>query len=111
MTEIEALAKGFADAYDLLATRVRDLTDTLEAAKRARIKGLKNAVAAAAQAKSELAAAIDANRGLFEQPRTVVFHGVKVGLQKGKGGIEFADEDAVVKRIERALDELPAPRR
>jgi hypothetical protein len=34
-------------------------------------------------------------------PRTVVFYGIKVGMQKQKGKIEWEDDEVVVARLER----------
>lgn len=42
---------------------------------------------------------------MFDTPRTVVFYGIKVGLQKGKGAIEWDDDAQVVKLIEKHFPE------
>ena len=40
-----------------------------------------------------LRALIEESPELFEKPRSVVLHGIKLGYQKGKGGIVWDDAD------------------
>lgn len=96
---IEAQAKILADARYVLSERVADLQADLECTKRRRLPGIKSAVAEAIEAKSTLEAAIARAPGLFEDPRTIVVHGIRVGFMKGKGKIEWADEKSVIARI------------
>jgi hypothetical protein len=96
---IEAHAKTLADARNVLSERVADLQAELEATKRRRLPGIKSAVAAAIEAKATLEASIARAPGLFEDPRTIIVHGIRVGFMKGKGKIEWADEKSVVARI------------
>ena len=99
LTGIEAQAKTLADARTVLSERVSGLQEELEATKRRRLPGIKSAVASAIEAKSTLEAAIARAPGLFEDPRTIVVHGIRVGFMKGKGKIEWADEKSVIARI------------
>ena len=55
----------------------------------------------AADKRSVLQLQVEQGRHLFVKPRTLVFHGIKVGLQKGKGGIEIRDPDRTVALIEK----------
>ena len=55
----------------------------------------------AAAAESELRAAVDASRDLFEKPRSRVLHGLKVGLRKQPGKLTWPDAAHVVKLIRR----------
>jgi hypothetical protein len=57
-------------------------------------------------AKEGLRGLVDSARDLFEKPKTQVFSGVKVGLKKGKGKIEWDDDDAVVRRIKKNHPDL-----
>jgi len=97
--EIEKLTRVFTDARDVLAERVQTLHDELEAAKRRKLLGIRNAVAAVAEARDRLHAAIEAAPHLFEKPKTIVIGGVRVGFAKGKGKIEWEDDEQVVKLI------------
>jgi len=48
-----------------------------------------------------LKAQIEIAPHLFERPKTMVLHNVKLGWQKGKGGITYGDPEAVVRLIEK----------
>lgn len=85
------LTKRYADARDVLAGYVSTLEEKIAAAKRA--------VARAAEREAELRAAVTAAPHLFEKPKTVELHGIKVGFRKGSGGIDWASDDEVVARI------------
>lgn len=98
---IEKAAKALRAARDVLTERATTLQDELDAATKRKLPGLRNAVAAVAQADADLKAAIQAAPLLFIKPRTVVLHGLKLGYQKGKGKIDWEDDDQVVKLIRR----------
>jgi len=101
--EIEKLTKSFADARQQLADRVRGLEDEIEAVKRKKMTGIRNAVNNVLEKQSELKAALEESRPLFIKPRTKLFHGVKVGFQKAKGKISWDDDKLVVKLIKKHL--------
>jgi hypothetical protein len=105
--EIETLTKEYADARQRLADTVRTLEDKIETLKRQYLPGIRMQVAIAAAKKLDLTNAIEDSRTLFVRPRSVIFHGIKVGLQKGKGKIEYdkADNDRIVKLIEKHFPE------
>lgn len=101
MEQTESLTQAYRKKYDVLAQRVESLEDEVRQMKRRRLPGIKTAVQAAAQARDVLAAHIEAHPELFERPRTVVVAGIRVGLKKGAGRIEFDDKDKVCKLIEK----------
>jgi hypothetical protein len=101
LLDIEQSTKKFAEAYAELSDFVTELNDAVEAVKRARLKIIKAAVEKAAHRRATLETLIDGNRHLFIKPRTIIMHGIKVGLRKGAGGIEFDDPDKVVELIEK----------
>lgn len=103
MDAIEQSAKAYAAARAVLAERVSALKAEIDDAKRRKVPGIKSAVAQVAEAYAALANEIDGNRGLFDKPRSAVFHGIKVGLQKGKGAVSFEDEERVIKLIRKHL--------
>jgi hypothetical protein len=108
LTEIEFHTKAFAGVHSDLSDLIRDLNDEIDRAKRKRLADIKRLVARCAEKHSTLKAAIEAEPDLFVKPRTYVFHGVKVGLQKGKGGIEWDDADRVVELIHKTFkDDAP----
>jgi len=101
--DIERLTKAFADGRGQLADRVRTLEHEITAIKRRRLQGIKNTVNAVLELQSSLKAALEDSRDLFVKPRTMIFHGVKIGFQKGKGKISWADDAQVVKLIRKHL--------
>jgi hypothetical protein len=85
-----------------------DLVTEIEAAKRAIVtayrRKLREAFNRAAAAQSELHAEIAAAPELFEKPRTITLHGLKLGYQKGKGKVVIADEARTIALIKKHLD-------
>lgn len=106
LIEIEQATKTYADAHTELRDLVDDLHDQIETLKRDRLKKIKRAVAKAAEEKSNLFHVIDGNREMFGKPRTYVFHGVKIGLEKGKGKIEIPDP---IRTLDKIKDRYDAP--
>jgi len=96
---VELKTKDFADARAELANRVRALSDEVEKAKRKHLLGIRNAVDKAAQAHAALYGVIEENPQLFDEPRTQIFFGVKVGYRKGAGALSWEDDDRVVALI------------
>lgn len=99
MQDIEQRAKIFAGARDELATRLQDLRDEQETAKRRRIQGIKNSLARFTAAHGELKEAIAQSQSEFKSPKTRVLHGIKVGFKKQPGKLELGDEGMVLKLI------------
>ena len=108
METIEALTKAFAGARAELAERLDLLREEQEAAKRRRLQGIKNALGRVQSAYDELKGAVEGNPALFEQPKTRVMHGIRVGWMKQRGKLEIADRDGVVERIRKVLGEEAA---
>lgn len=104
--DIESLAKQFAEKRHLLGERVTELHNEIEAVKRRHLEGIQTAAVKVADYQRTLHTAIAASPYLFQRPRTLVLHGIKVGLQKGKGGLDWDDNETVVKLIKRHFPEL-----
>ncbi|MGH7187400.1 MAG: host-nuclease inhibitor Gam family protein, partial [Pseudomonadota bacterium] len=98
---IERFIKTYADAAGALGDAIGELEADLESRKRARMKEIKSLVARTAEAKAKLHAAIEAAPQCFEKPKTITVSGVRVGLQKGKGQMDWEDDDALVAKIEK----------
>jgi hypothetical protein len=105
LAEIEQATKLYADNRELLILRVQELHDRIEELKREHLGDIKTAAEDTANAKGSLEALIDDSRNLFVKPRSIIISGIKVGLQKGKGGIEYEDEAAVIRLIRKHLPE------
>jgi len=106
LEDIERLTKDYAEARQVLAERVAALEDELTAAKRRRLAGIRGAKNRAAAAHDRLRAAVESAPELFRRPRTHIFHGVRVGWQKGRGELRWDDPDQVVARIKRFMPDL-----
>ena len=105
LNEIERQAKKYAQAREQLAGIVTAMNDGIEAIKRDNMKRLKKAVAEAAEQKDALKALIESSPDAFIKPRSVILHGIKLGFQKGKGKIEWADADQVIRLIKKHFPE------
>lgn len=105
LTEIERLTKEFAAARDVLGERVSSFQEEIAAIRSRRMTGIKLAVANAKEAHSKLEQALSAHRSLFAEPRSITVHGIKVGIVKAKGKIEWEDAARVVELIEKNFPE------
>lgn len=105
MERIEQLARTYAVQRGGLVELVNGLHNEIERAKAKYLASIRAGVAATKDAESALQVAIERAPDLFVKPRTVTLHGVKLGFQKGKGGIEFDEAEKVVARIERVYAE------
>ncbi len=101
LVTIETATKRFAAAHADLAASVAELNESVERLKRGALPRFKREAAALAERRNELAAQIAGAPGIFESPRTLVMHGIRIGFQKGKGKIVFGDPDQVVRLIEK----------
>lgn len=105
LSEIEAHAKIHALAREKLACLVGALNEGIQAIKRGHMVRIKAAVNHAAESHDALRALIEEAPELFIKPRSVVFHGIKLGYQKGKGKIEWDNADRVVALIRKHFPE------
>ncbi len=103
--EIETAARKFAAARQELSDLVGELNEKIEALKRQRLTDIKRAVAKAAEHHTKVHDLVEGAPELFKKPRTLVLHGIKVGFQKGKGGISFSDPERVCELIRKHLAE------
>lgn len=105
LSDIETGAKRYADAREKLSAIVRELKNALEAMTRDHLPDIKRAIERATLHETALLAMVEDAPDLFVKPRSVVFHGIKIGWQKGKGKIEWEDADRVVALIRKHLPE------
>jgi hypothetical protein len=108
LADIELAAKAFAADRAILAEVVDGLNDDIEGLKRHALPVIKRRVAHAAESQAVLMSLVDKARHLFVQPRTVIFHGIKVGLHKGSGGITWDDDATVIRLIEKHFTKAQA---
>ncbi|WP_298434499.1 host-nuclease inhibitor Gam family protein [Geobacter sp.] len=105
LAEIEQATKHYADHRELLKLRVSALNDEIEEIKRRYLPEIKTAAADTANAKAALESLIDDSRHLFVKPKSLIISGIKVGLKKGSGSVEFEDEGLVIKLIKKHFPE------
>ncbi len=105
LAEVETATQSYRAARETLTARVEAMNHEIEKIKRRKMPGIKTAVAAANDARSQLERTIDANRDQFASPKTLVISGIRIGLVKGKGKIVYDSETAVVDRIKRLYPE------
>lgn len=103
LAEIEIATKRYADRRGLLNLKVEQLNTLIEELKRDHLPEIKELAGETANAKSALEAVIDDSKQLFIKPRSIIISGIKVGLQKGKGGLEYVDEATVIRLIRKHL--------
>lgn len=97
------MTKEFSAEREKLSERIRTLEDDINALKRKRLPGIKATVKEVMYKQDFLKSALEESRELFVKPKTMIFHGVKIGFQKSKGKISWADDAQVVKLIKKHL--------
>lgn len=103
LIQIDQITKEYATERTKLSERIRFLEDEINTLKRKRLPGIKNSIQTVMEKQEDLKAALEESRPLFEKPRTIVFHGVKVGFQKAKGKLSWNDDAQVIKLIKKHL--------
>ena len=69
---------------------------------------IRSLLAETAAAEDDLRRLVEGHPECFAKPRTRIFHGIKVGLQKGKGKVEIPDEAKTLRFIREKLPEEQA---
>lgn len=105
MQDIENLAQTMAAARDALTGTWMAQEEEIAAVKKKHLKLIRTLTAKFKAAGEQLGAAVRASPDLFAKPRTVILHGIKAGFQKGKGGLDWDDEERVVALIKRHFKE------
>ncbi len=101
LAELEKLTREYSDVRNVVVKRMQALEDEIAACKRKHLAGIKRAVAATIEKHSLLEVAVQASLEIFVRPRTVIFHGVKIGLQKRKGKLKWESKEQVIRLIKK----------
>ncbi len=101
MNDIDKMCRDYSETRENLTGRVSALEEELEAVRKKHMVGIRRTIGIAAERSATLRAAIEVSRELFGRPKTVVLHGIKVGYAKGRGKIDWTDDDIVVRLIKR----------
>ena len=99
MFEIDKAAQAYSQAHDALRDEMRHVEAAITKIKEAHNKALRKLVAQAADKKAALKDLIGESVELFERPKTRILHGVKFGIVKGKGKLDWDDDAQVVALI------------
>jgi hypothetical protein len=106
LAEIETLTKAYAYSRSQLSSKVQDMREELAVIEKKHIAGIKRLVAIAKTYESQLHNAIEDSPHLFEKPKSKILYGIRIGFQKQKGSISWADDDIVIKLIRKHFPEM-----
>ncbi len=104
--EFEKLAQDLARAQQDLREKVDTLEGIIAQIKKREYPQIRKAAEKAAQVQAALREAIGDHPEYFMKPKTMILHGIRFGFQKGKGAMDWDDDDQVVKLIKRHLPEM-----
>lgn len=99
LVRLEDLAEAFAETEAALARSVQECEDDVARTRARHATEVRTRSEALADARAELIREVDANRALFEKPKSRVLAGVKLGLRKAQDDLDLGDEDKLVARI------------
>ena len=92
MEELEIKCKELREEQDILSELSTELNQAFEQVKADYMADIKKAVRAVADKRADIHNWVDGNRELFDKSRSQTLHGIRVGLQKGRGVVECDDE-------------------
>lgn len=101
--QITNATRRFAAARLALITAVQSYDDAVQQTRDRHWPGLQELAGDVAGELLKVTNLIDHARELFDDPRTIIVDGIKVGLAKGRGGVDFEDETKVIAKIEKLL--------
>lgn len=102
--EIDQLCVALRAARDTLRALAGRANEDIETIKREHLPGLRLALAAAGDAEIELRDAVQASDpALWRRTRSRILHGIKIGWQKQRGKVDFADEAKTIERMRQLL--------
>jgi hypothetical protein len=105
LEQIATATRQFADARRELTALVNATNRRMRLIYEDNLAHIRKLFERASHSRTALETLITAAPQLFSRPRTIVLHGVKIGLRKGKGGIEWDDEEQVLRLIKKLLPE------
>jgi len=100
----DGLAKRCRQERDTLKARVTAYEADLEAVRRKHVPLIANAALKVGVTEQELKAGIEAGPRLFLKPRTIMLHGIRLGLKKGTGKLTWADNAQLVAKIRKTYN-------
>lgn len=105
MKKIDAKAKAFSEACDVLAQSQIDLRQILRDATAEMLPSVRKQAEKVAKLESELIALVEANPELFpDGAKTQIVYEIKLGFQKQKDTVPVTDEAEVIAAIRGSLN-------
>jgi len=101
--EIEELALKFSSRREALVGAVTAFREDQSALERKHFGRLRRLVLQTREMESALLAAIEQCPHEFVKPRSVIFHGIKLGFRKANGKLGIEDEKQTLKLIKKHL--------
>jgi hypothetical protein len=108
--DLQKRAQALSQTRDTLAALLRTLHAGMDALKQDAMPDIRRTARKVAEEHNKLKGLIEAHPALFAKPRTHVIAGLKYGLQKQRGRIEWGDDEQLCQRILRlcAAGDIPA---
>jgi hypothetical protein len=100
---MEERAKLLATQRSVLAADLSEANAELGALMAKWGEQLKSDAAQVDESERALIGYVEMAPQLFDKPQSIEIDGVRFGLRKGKGRLEYRDEDKLIRRIEREL--------
>lgn len=106
--QLDQHTAAYAKTRNDLAADISLLNYEIETLKLTHMPRIRRLAQQMQQHYARTVAAVELAPGLFEQRRTIVLHGIKVGYQKGRGSLEIPDKDRTVDLLIKHLGEEEA---
>ncbi|HAX49654.1 MAG TPA: host-nuclease inhibitor Gam family protein [Ignavibacteria bacterium] len=105
MEQVEVACREYSEANDNLNEIKSQLETEVEAIKARYYRKVKSAIDHVVSKHSDLSELVSESRDLFVNPKTVIFHGVKVGYIKGNDVLEVKKPKVTVELIKDLYEE------
>jgi hypothetical protein len=104
LSDVQRRASALSQSRDHLSGLFATLEAGIAIVKKGSLPEIQKLARVIAKQHTELQQLITANPALFEKPRTIVVDGLKVGMQKKPGKLEWDSDTALVTRIKKAVE-------
>lgn len=104
LAEVHKRASVLSQSRDNLSGLFATLEAGIDIVKKGSLPEIQKLARQISKQHTELQQIISANPGLFEKPRTIVVDGLKVGMQKKPGKLEWDSDAALITRIKKAVE-------
>lgn len=101
--QLDALCSHFKSWHTAAVNTATALENELNTVRKQHVKRLGSRLSKMADAQAELTHFIEAHPKLFNKPKTMTLHGVKVGFKKGKGKVIIPQGDKAIELIKKHL--------